>query len=93
MDSLDEQRALSERGRGEQKQAVLDERAARWEAERRERDARLQRKQEQRESKTRVQARKERTQQWRRWRYAFGTSRPVARLKGGLRLLFGARHQ
>ena len=93
MDSLDEQRAVSERARDDQKQAVLDERAARWETERRERDEKLRRKQEQRESKARLQARKERRQQWRRWRYVFGTSGPVARLKGGLRLLFGARHQ
>jgi hypothetical protein len=93
MDNIDAQRAVSERERGEHKQAVLDERAARWEAERRERDARLRRKQEQRGAKARLQVKKERKQQWRRWRYAFGTSRPVARLKGGLRLLFGGRHQ
>ena len=92
MDNIDAARVLSERERDEQKQAVLDERAARWEAERRERDAKLQRKQEQREEKARLQAKKERKQQWRRWRYAFGTSRPVARIKGGLRLLFGGRH-
>ena len=93
MDSLDAQRVTSERARDEQKQAVLDERAARWEAERLERDEKLRRKQEQRDAKARLQSRKERRQQWRRWRYAFGTSGPVARLKGGLRLLFGARHQ
>ena len=93
MDNIDASRVLSERERGEQKQVVLDERAARWEAERRERGAKLQRKQEQREEKTRLQAKKERKQQWRKWRYAFGTSRPVARIKGGLRLLFGGRHQ
>jgi len=63
------------------------------EAEQRERDAKLRRKQEQREEKARLQATKERKQQWRKWRYAFGTSRPVERIKGGLRLLFGARHQ
>ena len=92
MDNIDAARVLSERERDEQKQAVLDERAARWEAERRERDAKLQRKQEQRDDKARLQVKKERKQQWRRWRYAFGTSRPVARIKGGLRLLFGGRH-
>ena len=93
MDNVEAARELSERERGEQKQAVLDERAARWEAERRERDAKLRQKQEQRDAKARLQAKKERKQQWRRWRYAFGTSGPVARIKGGLRLLFGARHQ
>jgi len=92
MDNIDAGRSLSERERDAQKQSVLDERAARWEAERRERDARLRRKQEQREEKARLLAKKERKQQWRRWRYAFGTSRPVARIKGGLRLLFGGRH-
>jgi hypothetical protein len=93
MDSFDEQRAVSEREREQLKQAVLDERAARWEAERRERDEMLRRRQEQREAKARLQARKQRKQQWRRWRYALGTSGPVARLKVGLRLLIGARHQ
>ena len=93
MDRLDEQRAISEREREGQKQTVLEERQARWEAERRERDEKLRLKQEQREAKARLQTKKERKQQWRRWRYAFGTSGPVARLKGGLRLLFGARHQ
>ena len=92
MDNIDAAHVLSERERDEQKQAVLDERAARWEAERRERDAKLQRKQEQRDDKARLQVKKERKQRWRRWRYAFGTSRPVARIKGGLRLLFGGRH-
>jgi hypothetical protein len=92
MDNIDAARELSERERDAQKQDVLDERAARWEAEQRERDAKLRRKQEQREEKVRLQATKERKQQWRKWRYAFGTSRPVARIKGGLRLLFGGRH-
>jgi hypothetical protein len=53
----------------------------------------VRRKQDQRDAKARMQAKKERRQQWRRLRYALGTSGPVARLKGGLRLLFGARHQ
>ena len=44
-----------------------------------------------REAKARQQTKKERKQQWRRWRYALGTSGPVARLKGGLRLLTGTR--
>jgi hypothetical protein len=93
MDRFDAERVVSERERDEQKQAVLDERAARWEAERRERDQKLRRKQEQRETKARVQEKKTRQHQWRRWRYAFGTSRPMARLKSGLQLLFGVRHQ
>ena len=91
MDSFDEQRAVSEREREQQKRTVLDERAARWEAERRERDEKLRLKQAQRDAKARLQTRKERKQLWRRWRYAVGTSGPVARLKGGLRLLLGAR--
>jgi hypothetical protein len=91
MDSVDEQRASSERERGRQKRTVLDERAARWEAERRERAEKLRLKQAQRDGKTRQQTKKERKQLWRRWRYAVGTSGPVARLKGGLRLLMGAR--
>jgi hypothetical protein len=93
MDNVDAQRAAGERERGEQKQVVLDARAARWEAERQERDGKLRRKQEQRDAKARLQSKKERRQQWRRWRYALGTSGPVERLKGGLRLIFGARHQ
>jgi len=93
MDSFDEQRAAGEREREQQKRAVLDERAARWEAERRERDEKLRLKQAQRDAKARLQTRKERKQQWRRWRYALGTSGPVARLKGGLKVLLGARHQ
>ncbi len=93
MDSFDEQRAMSEREREQQKRAVLDERAARWEAERRERDEKLRRKQAQRDAKTRIQTKREHKQQWRRWRYALGTSGAVARLKGGLKLLIGARHQ
>jgi hypothetical protein len=88
MDRLDEARASSELDRDAQKQAVLDERAARWEAERRARDER-----EQRDAKARAQASKTRKQRWRRWRYAVGTSGPIARLKGGLRVLLGARHQ
>ena len=91
MDSIDEQRAVSEREREREKRAVLDERSARWEAERRGRDEKLRLKQAQRDAKARLQTRKERKQQWRRWRYAFGTSGPVARLKGGLKLLMGAR--
>jgi len=91
MDSFDEQRASSEREREQQKRAVLGERAARWEAERRQRDEKLRLKQAQRETKARQQTKKERKQQWRRWRYALGTSGPVARLKGGLRLLTGTR--
>ena len=91
MDSFDEQRAASERERDRQKRAVLDERAARWEAERRERDEKLRLKQAQRDTKARQQTKKERKQQWRRWRYALGTSGPVARLKGSLRLLMGTR--
>ena len=93
MDSFDEQRAVSERGREQEKRAVLDERAARWEAERLARDEKLRLKQAQRDEKARLQTRKERKQQWRRWRYALGTSGPVAWLKGGLKLLLGARHQ
>jgi len=91
IDSVDEQRAASEREREQQKRAVLDERAARWEEERRERDEKLRRKQAQRDAKARLQTKKERKQQWRRWRYALGTSGPVARLKGGFRLLTGTR--
>ena len=91
MDSFDEERASSEREREQQKRAVLGERAARWEAERRQRDEKLRLKQAQREAKARQQTKKERKQQWRRWRYALGTSGPVARLKGGLRLLTGMR--
>jgi len=91
MDSFDEQRASSERERELQKRAVLGERAARWEAERRQCDEKLRLKQAQREAKARQQTKKERKQQWRRWRYALGTSGPVARLKGGLRLLTGTR--
>jgi hypothetical protein len=91
MDSFDQQRASSERERDQQKRVVLDERAARWAAERRERDEKLRLKQTQRDTKARQQTKKERKQQWRRWRYALGTSGPVARLKGSLRLLTGTR--
>jgi hypothetical protein len=91
MDCIDEQRAFGERERDRQKRTVLDGRAARWAAERRARDEKLRLKQVQRTEKARQQTKKERKQQWRRWRYALGTSAPVARLKGGLKLLIGAR--
>jgi hypothetical protein len=93
MDSVDTQRAVSERGREQEKQAVLDERAARWEAERRARDEKMRVKQAQRDEKARQQTRKERMRQWRRLRHALTASGPLAWLKGGLKLLIGARHQ
>jgi hypothetical protein len=92
MDSLDAQRTLSERARLELKRAVLDERAARWEAERLEREEHARQDRIERKTKQRLRAKKERRQQWKRWRYIFVTSRPVVRLKGTLRVLLGARH-
>jgi hypothetical protein len=93
MDSFDEQRAVSEREREREKRAILDARAARWEAEREARDEKMRLKQAQRDEKARQQSRKERIHQWRRWRHALSTNGPVAWLKGGLKLLIGARHQ
>ena len=88
MDDVDDQRVESERLRSAQKRSVLDERAARWEAERRARTDRIRANEE----KQRRDVAKRRVGQWRRWRYAISTSGPVARLKGGLRHLTGARH-
>jgi hypothetical protein len=93
MDSLDAQRTLSERARGEQKQARPGRArsAVGSGAPRPRRQAAAQAGAARGEGA--AAGPKERRQQWRRWRYALGTSGPVARLKGGLRLLFGARHQ
>jgi hypothetical protein len=93
MDSFDQQRVISEGEREQEKRAVLDERAARWEAERQARDEKVRLKQAQRDEKARQQARKGRVRQWRRWRHAVATTGPVAWVKGGLRMLIGARHQ
>jgi hypothetical protein len=93
MDHFDEQRVVSEHGRELEKLAVLDERAGRWKAEREARDEKLRLKQAQRDEKARQQARKGRKRVLRRWRHAISTAGPVAWLKGGLRLLIGARHQ
>ncbi len=92
MDRLDALRAASERDRAEAKRAVLDERAARWEAERLEREERARQDFLGRETKKRLRVQKERRQQWKRWRYTVATSRAVVRLKGSLRVLLGARH-
>jgi hypothetical protein len=93
MDSIEEERLHGEQERAVLKQIVVDERDARWEAERRSRAELMRSRQDTRESKARLQVWKERRQLVRRWRYAVGTSAPVARLKGSLRLLFGARHE
>ncbi len=92
MDDVDEQRAESERLRDAQKRSVLDERAARWEAERQARTDRVRAKEERRLAKQRREAAKRRVGQGRRWRYAVSTRGPIALLKGGLRHLTGARH-
>ncbi len=109
MDSVDDERAVTERARDEQKRAVLSERAARWDAERRERDEKLRLTQLEREEKQRLRRAKEwrktREEWWRQtrrrakqtihlartWRYALATSKPLARLKNGVKLLTGAR--
>ena len=93
MDEQDYERQASEHEREEEKHAILSDRAARREAEQRERDARLRAKAEQREAKAKERARRERDQQWRRWRYSVGTSAPVMRVKNGLRHLLGGRPQ
>lgn len=93
MDDQDYERMASEHERVEEKQAILSDRAARREAEQREREARLRAKAEQREAKARERARRERDQQWRRWRYVVGTSAPVVRVKNSLRHLLGGRPQ
>jgi len=93
MDSLDEQRAESEQGRAQLKRDVLDERAARWEAERVERERHAAHDRLERRTKRQMRARKLRKLQWKRWRYTVATSRPVVRLKDSLRTFLGARQQ
>jgi hypothetical protein len=109
MDSVDDERAITERARDEHKRAVLSERAARWEAERREQGEERRRSQQEREDKQRLRRAKEwrktRKEWWRQtrhrakqgihlvraWRHALATSKPVVRLKNGVKLLTGAR--
>jgi hypothetical protein len=91
MDTLDELRSTSEQGRAQLKRAVLEERSARWEAERVEREQRAALDRVERRTKQRLRAWKLRKQQWKRWRYTIVTSRPVVRLKDGLRMVLGAR--
>ena len=82
MDAIDDARAGSERQAGEHKRAVEQQRAEYRTAKQRKRDAMAQATEEERRAKA-----------WRKWRRGLSARKQVARLKGGVKQLIGARHQ
>ncbi|MEQ1909600.1 MAG: hypothetical protein ABMA15_12305 [Vicinamibacterales bacterium] len=82
MDGVDIARAESERQRGQVKEQILDARAAYHDHKAMARD-------EQR----RASEQRRRAKSWTKWRRGLSARKQVARLKGGLKQLTGARHQ
>jgi hypothetical protein len=82
MDAIDDGRAESEREYERQKRLLLETRTAARQEELRERDAAL-----------RAKAVQRRLKRWGKWRRGLSARKQVARFKGGVKQLIGARHQ
>jgi hypothetical protein len=82
MDAIDTERAKSERERSASKKRLLDGRAAYRDQELRNRDDIIRATRHERKSK-----------EWRKWRRGLSARKQVARLKGGVKHLIGARHE
>ncbi|MBM3817911.1 MAG: hypothetical protein FJW14_02665 [Acidimicrobiia bacterium] len=82
MDAIDDARARSERQSDERRRAIEQQRADYRAAKRRKRDAMVQATEDERRAKHR-----------RKWRRGLNPRKQVARLKGGVKQLIGARHQ
>jgi hypothetical protein len=82
MDAIDDARARSERQSEEHRRAIERQRAEYRAAKQRKREATVQASEEERRAKER-----------RKWRRGLSPRKQVARLKGGVKQLIGARHQ